>query len=247
MLGSLLVLLQTESFLWLGCWGIAGLLLCFDNQMRAFLITTVSLGIGFFFYLTANTFWIGDWSGKELQILFNRLSLMLILIPLFALSLYQHVPFMRYWQRPQWNERIGIPFIWSGYRHAKVSLFLLVSIAGAVLAFMPFIMAKGWEHIQEVWLLALLFSITNVLEEVIWRGTLLSRFSEQWGDKWAVVATSLGFGLQHYSIGFPWWACIVYAIGGLYFGGITVKSNSMIPVILWHATINALMVFGGLL
>ncbi|WP_186725585.1 hypothetical protein [Planomicrobium sp. CPCC 101110] len=43
----------------------------------------------------------------------------------------------------------------------------------------------------------------------------MGRFSERLGDKWAVAITSLGFGLQHYSLGFPWPACIAFSIGGL--------------------------------
>ncbi|GAV13379.1 abortive infection protein [Paenibacillus sp. NAIST15-1] len=100
---------------------------------------------------------------------------------------------------------------------------------------------------QEIWLFALAFSFINVLEEIIWRGVLLSRFSEQLGDKWAVIVTSAGFGLQHYSLGFPWGVCIAFALGGLYLGGITIKSNSLIPVVVWHTWMNVLMIFSGLL
>ncbi|WP_309146619.1 CPBP family intramembrane glutamic endopeptidase [Aneurinibacillus soli] len=93
-----------------------------------------------------------------------------------------------------------------------------------------------------------MFSITNAtLEEFLWRGILLSRFSEQLGEKWAVIITSLGFGLQHYSLGFPWTTCITFSIGGFFYGGITVKSRSIIPALIWHVAFNFLMVFSGLI
>jgi membrane protease YdiL (CAAX protease family) len=113
---------------------------------------------------------------------------------------------------------------------------------------MPFMIRNGWTYILEVWLLAIIFSITNaVFEEMIWRGTLLSRFSEQLGDKWSVIVTSLGFGLQHYSLGFSWGVCIAFSLGGLFFGGITIKSKSIVPGVIWHMSINALMVFSGII
>ncbi|MGE7662628.1 CPBP family intramembrane glutamic endopeptidase [Peribacillus sp. NPDC097197] len=99
-----------------------------------------------------------------------------------------------------------------------------------------------------MWLLTIIFSITNaVLEELIWRGNLLNRFSELLGEKWAVVLTSLGFGLQHYSLGIPWVTCIAFSIGGMFYGGITIKGRSVIPSILWHFIFNILMVLSGFL
>lgn len=74
---------------------------------------------------------------------------------------------------------------------------------------------------------------------------MLSRFSEQLGEKWAVVITSIGFGLQHYSLGIPWAVCIAFSIGGVFYGGITVKSGSMIPAMIWHFVLNILMVSSG--
>ncbi len=94
----------------------------------------------------------------------------------------------------------------------------------------------------------MIFSLTNaIFEELIWRGALLSSFSEQLGEKWAVVVTSLGFGLQHYSLGFPWAVCIAFSIGGLFYGGITIKSKSIVPSIIWHITLNILMFLSGLI
>lgn len=113
---------------------------------------------------------------------------------------------------------------------------------------MPFIVNKGWLYIEEVWVLAVIFALTNAtFEELIWRGVLLSRFSEQLGEKWAVVLTSLGFGLQHYSLGFSWLVCLGFAVGGLFYGGITVKSGSIFPAWIWHLVLNFLMVFSGLI
>ncbi|WP_420818830.1 CPBP family intramembrane glutamic endopeptidase [Paraliobacillus sediminis] len=60
----------------------------------------------------------------------------------------------------------------------------------------------------------IIFSILNgTLEEMIWRGFLLSNFSENFGNRWAIVLTSIGFGLQHYYLGFFWISCLAFSIG----------------------------------
>jgi uncharacterized protein len=246
--GSLIVLLQTNNYLLIGVWGVCAGLLSIYKSMRFFILTTLCLGFGFFLYLYVNSRWIFDLNPQKLQLLFNRLSLIIIMIPLIALSLIYKIPFMRYWKKPQWNEMIGIPLIWSGSYQTKVKYFLPIAVTINLFTFMPFMISSGWSYIQGVWLLAIIFSITNaLLEEMIWRGTLLSRFSEQLGDKWAVIVTSLGFGLQHYSLGFSWGVCIAFSLGGVYFGGITIKSKSIVPGVIWHLSINALMVFSGLI
>ncbi|CAI8772298.1 CPBP family intramembrane metalloprotease [Bacillus sp. IT-79MI2] len=93
-----------------------------------------------------------------------------------------------------------------------------------------------------------LFSIINgVLEECIWRGILLHQFTNQFDEKWAILLTSIGFGLQHYSLGFSWSVSTAFIIAGIFYGGIVVKSNSIIPAIIWHIILNILMVFSGLI
>lgn len=247
LLGSLVVLLQTGNYTLTGLWAVcAGLLLLF-KPMRSMIATTIWFGIGFFAYLYVNTRWIIDLHPKELHIFVHRLSLIFILIPFVLSTLINKVPFMRYGNKPQWNEPVGVPLIWTGYTRTKVADFLTIAMVINVLAFMPLMFRSGWTYIQEVWVLAVIFAVTNaVLEELVWRGVLLSRLSEPLGEKGAVLVTSIGFGLQHYSLGFSWGTCIAFSVGGFYFGGITVQSRSIVPSVIWHMSINAFMVFSAM-
>ncbi|RJS62439.1 CPBP family intramembrane metalloprotease [Bacillus sp. PK3_68] len=217
-----------------------------DKPLKSFVYTTSFFGIGFFIYLYINAHGIVQAESRELHIFLNRLSLVTVLIPLVVLSLFSSSPFIRYWRRPEWNEYIYFPFIWSGFHQTKIKFFLTIAVTVNILICTPFVILNGWSFIQEVWLLTIIFSLTNaVLEELIWRGALLSRFSEQLGEKWAVIITSLGFGLQHYSLGFPWLACLAFSVGGLFYGGLTIKSKSIVPSIVWHVILNVLMVLSG--
>ncbi len=246
----LIVLLQIKSYFLLSIWALVSIFLFFkfNKFIKSFVITNILFGIGFFIYLQVINHWIAEIEQKELHILLHRLALACILIPLFVFSFFSKLPFITYWGKPQWKDQIYFPFIWTGFHKTTVRFVLLIALTSNIIAFMPLAIRNGWSFIQEVWLLAIIFSITNaVLEEVIWRGTLLSRFSEQLGEKWAVVVTSLGFGLQHYSLGFPWLVCIAFSIGGMFYGGMTIKSKSIIPSVIWHMTLNVLMVLSGLI
>jgi uncharacterized protein len=235
----------------LGTWAIFSIILFLKisgKSVKAFLVTNLLLGIGFGVYLYVHSQWIPLIESKEWSIFLSRLSLLIILIPVAVGSLFNKTPFIKYWRKPDMNEMIVFPFIWSGFHRTTVKRFLLIALSVNLLVFLPLLVANGWSFAQKVWLIAILFSVTNaVLEELIWRGSLLSRFSDQLGDQWAVVLTSVGFGLQHYSLGFPWGVCLAFSIGGMFFGGITIRSNSIFPSIGWHIVLNMLMVLSGVI
>jgi membrane protease YdiL (CAAX protease family) len=246
--GTLIIILQTNHYLLMSIWGICAWLFFINKSMRFFIVTTMAFGIGFFLYVYVNSHWITDLNPEGMHIILNRLSLIFLILALTAISLIYKLPFMRYWQKPQWGELVRVPFILSGFHQTKVSVFLSIAMIINLIVFMPFIVNNGWANIQEIWRFMLIFSIINsVLEEIIWRGMLLSRFSEHFGNRWAVMITSIGFGLQHYSLGFSWGSCLVFTLGGLFFGAITVKSKSIVPAVIWHMLINALMVLSGMI
>jgi len=244
--GSLVVVLQLDavqpSIIWLVCAGLFAL----HKPSRPFVATAVGFGIGYGLYLQAAAHWIPDVESRELRVVLDRLCLTLIALPLLALSLATGRPFLRYGTKAQWDACIRLPFLWSGFHSTRVSVFLLIAILSNVLVFIPFFVRSGWPHFQAIWGFAIAFAFVNgILEELIWRGALLSRFSEQLGERWAVIVTSLGFGLQHYSLGFPWAVCVAFAFGGFFYGGLTVKSKSIVPAAIWHVTLNVFMVFSG--
>jgi len=246
--GSLVTVLQTGPAVLIGCWGLCAGLLALYKPMRWFVLTATCFGAGFFVYLHVNSHWIAGLQPMQLRILISRGSLLLVILPLVLLTLARKLPFTRYGGRPQWNEPVGVPWIWAGVARTNVSVFLQIAITVSGMAFLPLMLRSGWVSIQEAIGFAVLFAITNaLLEELIWRGVLLSRFVEQVGERWAVVLTSLGFGLQHYSLGFSWDLCIAFAVGGFYFGAMTVQSKSIVPAVVWHMSINIWMVLGGII
>ncbi len=183
---------------------------------------------------------IGNTGPREWEIFLKRASLLFVVLPLWLLG--GSAPAF-FFQKPDWHAPFVLPF-----HRTTIKRFLLIALFSNVLVFLPFIMQNGWLYIKEAFVLALVFSLTNaLLEEWIWRGLLLSRFSALIGVRTALWVTSLGFGLQHYSLGFSWPICFAFALGGLFYGLITVQSKSLVPAVIWHFCINVLMVFSGLI
>ncbi|MGG0188427.1 CPBP family intramembrane glutamic endopeptidase [Bacillus rhizoplanae] len=242
----LVITLQLQNPVLVAIWIGFALVLLWKKAYQSFAVTSILFALGFALYLFAmHTI---SFPSKETTILIRRLCLLLVFIPFIIASRRYKQTFISYWQKPKWKNTLYAPFIWRGPQEITIQLFLIIAISINIIVFIPFLFLKGLTYIQHVFLFAILFSIINaVLEEWIWRGILLTNFTKQVGEKWAVVLTSAGFGLQHYSLGFPWIVCISFSIGGFFYGGITVKANSILPAVIWHTALNLLMVCSGMI
>lgn len=84
-------------------------------------------------------------------------------------------------------------------------------------------------------LLALVL-VAPVTEELLFRGWLLQDLKEQYGERRALVYSSMLFGLVHVEAG-----AILYAtLGGLVLGAVALRTKSTLSSIAMHAGVNAL-------
>ena len=75
-----------------------------------------------------------------------------------------------------------------------------------------------------------------VCEEIMFRGFILTAFKERihiWG---AIIITSLGFAIYH----FDPWGLPEYAVIGIFFGWLVVRTGSIFPAMIAHASFNFL-------
>ncbi|WP_186577024.1 CPBP family intramembrane glutamic endopeptidase [Aquibacillus kalidii] len=219
-----------------------------DKRYR--LLCGVVLGFltSFFLFYQVNE-WLGQLiSWQEVRILLNRALLVLIISALyFTLFLYKH-PITFFHNRPQWDQRIYFPYMWSGFHSIKASTFLLIAITSNIVVFLPFILIQDTSYLKSVILFGILFALINgVLEEWLWRGILLSSLIKLCNIPFAVSVTSLGFGLQHLMLGFPLYVCLLFSLGGFFYAAIVLRTNSIYPAIIWHICINLGMVYSGLI
>ncbi|WP_197030416.1 CPBP family intramembrane glutamic endopeptidase [Bacillus sp. UNC437CL72CviS29] len=242
----LIITVQTTNIVFFSLWILTLLPLLKKQHYHRFVWTSLLFGMGFSFYLSAmNQI---SFSSRELTIIVKRLCLLLVFLPFLLDALARQQRISLNWNQPQWNHTLHMPFIWKGPHQVKIYLFLIIAISINIITFIPFLLQKDLSYIQHIMLFPILFSVINgALEECIGRGILLHQFTNQFGEKWAILLTSISFGFQHYSLGFSWSVSTAFILAGIFYGGIVVKSNSIIPATIWHIVLNLLMVLSGLI
>lgn len=140
---------------------------------------------------------------------------------------------------------IRFPFIWKGKPEPIWRFVLIFFIICAVpISILPFYKSISANVLWD----GLLFTLINaVLEEILWRGLILPRVTSLAGEKRGLLITSLVFGLYHISLGFPIWACLIFAIGGFYMGGSAIISKGLAAPFMIHITVNIIFVLAGVI
>lgn len=178
---------------------------------------------------------------KETRIILNRSLLLIIVTGLYISHRLSKKEFFFYHHRPRWSQVIKLPL-----HTIKLSNLLVVVVVSSGAAFLPFVLQKDLLLSNSFIIFCILFSLINAtLEEWIWRGILLSSLVKYVSVSYALVVTSIGFGLMHLIIGIPFILCLFFSLGGLFYGVIVLKTNSLFPSIIFHIVINIGMVFSG--
>ena len=140
---------------------------------------------------------------------------------------------------------IKMPCVWYGVKDNVLRVSVVFSALCLVLAVVLFYAKKIDITIMVA---GLAFALVNsVLEELLWRGFILSRTIELCGEKLGLVVMSLAFGLYHYPLGFSLPICLVFSLGGIYFGGIAIGSKGLLLGTIMHMSMNVLFVTLGII
>lgn len=218
------------------------LILLFVKKEQRFVISLLlSFLIGYVIFMVSNDF-IGTMNiSKEIKIILNRLFLIFIIIGIVFSHLIVNKKVSWHNKKPDWKNPIVLPF-----HKVNTFWFWLIGIIVNVMIYGFFIFQKDIEYIHSLLWFCLLFSLINaVFEEVIWRGILLSALNDHTSAGYAVMVTSIGFGLVHLSIGFSIFLSLLISIAGVIYAVITLKTNSIYPSIVFHIVINIGMVYSG--
>ncbi|WP_299741762.1 CPBP family intramembrane glutamic endopeptidase [Rossellomorea sp. y25] len=188
------------------------------------------------------TGWINEWNvSKETKILLNRSFLLIILMALAFSHLISKEKIRFFTEFPNWRKRISMPS-----HTISLPLFLLIGLAGSSTIFIPLIWSLEISEVKSLFLFAIGFTILNaILEELIWRGIMLSSLKRNVSVLYAVTVTSLGFGLLHLSIGIPVLLSLLFSFGGLFYAIVVLKTDSLYPSIAFHMVMNMGMVLNG--
>ncbi|WP_377890220.1 CPBP family intramembrane glutamic endopeptidase [Alkalihalobacillus sp. R86527] len=207
--------------------------------------TTVSLFL--FFLLGLMMFQIGSnyinaWGlSVEMNILINRSFLIFIILGTVVSLILSKQKRSVFASFPNWSKKVTLPF-----HTIPLPYFLLIGLVGSSTILIPLFVQQEMSYIKSMFLFGILFAIINAtLEEVIWRGFLLSGLKSNVSTRYAVLITSIGFGLLHLSIGIPMLLSLLFSFGGLFYAIVVLKTNSIYPAIFFHIIINLGMVFNG--
>ncbi|UII54133.1 CPBP family intramembrane metalloprotease [Cytobacillus spongiae] len=213
------------------------------EELRVFSWAMIAFFVGKVIYLYSHRMVASISLDNEEALIISRI---LILIPILAMAYVIRKfkrPIVFYWQKPEWNQSIRFPFIWSGLKPITIRQFLIIAIGINIILFLPLLrepkMVYSFSFI-------LMFTLIHAfIEEFLWRGVILSRMVELVGGKKALVFSSVAFGLSHLSLGYSLAACLAFAFTGIFFAGITLRSKSLLPAIIWHGVLNILMLSSG--
>ncbi|MCM3439317.1 CPBP family intramembrane glutamic endopeptidase [Metabacillus halosaccharovorans] len=220
-----------------------GLIVLFITNKEKRFITSLLLSflIGFVVFIVSNYF-IGTMTlSKEFEIILNRFFLVFILIGIVFHSHLYKKKVTWYNAKPDWKNPIVLPF-----HKVNIFWFWLIGIVVNGIVYLFFIFQKDVEYIASLFWFCLFFSLLNaVFEEVIWRGVMLSAINENISRGFAILVTSVGFGLLHLAIGFSFPLSLLISVAGVIYALITLKTNSIYPSIVFHIVINIGMVYSG--
>ena len=206
-----------------------------------------SVSLFMFFLLGTLMFQIGsnyinEWNiSVEMKTIINRSFLIFIMVGTVISLMLSKQKIFYFALLPDWHRRITMPF-----HTIKLPYFLLIGLMVSSTILIPLFRYQEMSYLKSILLFGILFAIINAtLEEVIWRGIMLSSLKRNVSTFYAVVITSIGFGLLHLSIGIPVIISLLFSFGGLFYAIVVLKTNSIYPSIVFHIVINLGMVFNG--
>lgn len=188
--------------------------------------------------------WLADDMGLAVGL--SRLSLTAFILPMAIFSCVQKSR-PRYIAVGKWSNPIYFPWIMRGIYKEPIWRFILIftAVTGAVFAF---IIDWGQPGLIPLAGYALLFaSINAVLEELLWRGYILSRLTEDFGEIQGLVIAGAAFGFYHFHLGFPWIICLLFSFFGMMMSGVAIRSQGLVPVITMHFVMNMWFVLSGMI
>lgn len=185
---------------------------------------------------------MNEWDiSKKMKIIINRSLLLFIICGLLLSHLLSKQKVFLFGGLPDWQNRIMLPF-----HSIKLPYFLFFGLLGSSTIFIPLLFLENISYIKSFVIYGMLFSIINAfLEELLWRGIILSSLKRNVSTSYAVLITSIGFGLLHISIGIPVTISLLFSFGGIFYAFVVLKSKSIYPAIVFHFIINLGMVFNG--
>ncbi|URM31386.1 MULTISPECIES: type II CAAX endopeptidase family protein [Bacillaceae] len=246
--GVLLFQSKLFAFAFILSFGLIIFLLLLSKQERVFSWTIAGYLTGSLLFLYGDKLLDALPLPYYILLILNRFLLVIPILILVYISIKFNKTAFPFLQKPDWNSLIFFPFIWSGFHSIKIKYFLMIAILINFAAFAYSIFSANISFSRDFLIFLIGFSIVNgIMEELLWRGIILSRMAELSGEKTAVLFSGLAFGFSHIMLGYSFVLCLLFAVGGIFYAAVTVKSQSIFPAFIWHMAMNVFMILSGLI
>ena len=227
--------------------GLAGVLLLFSiflksiRQVALFLMLSVC---GYFAWFYVSPLILAAADNSTFGVVLERFALIGYIILFAAWGIFSKMD-ISYISIGSAKEIIRFPLVWQGRKEPMWRFILIFCCICMVPLCIGFFDNKSTFALVGC---GLLFATVNaLLEEIVWRGLILSRAVSLVGEKQALLITALAFGLYHISLGFPLWACLIFSVGGIYMGGATIISKGLLAPFVMHVFVNMIFVAFGMI
>jgi len=198
---------------------------------------------GYLIRLPVSQFFNNGMLSEPILIIIGRLGLIGYIILFFAWERLQ--PYNnKYLKLGNMKEVLKVPFVWWGFKEYVWRFTLIFCSLWLITAV---IFSLNGNVFEVLWHGLLFAAINSILEGILWRGLILGRIVEYMGEKRGLVLSSIVFGLYHLSLGFSIWICLLFAVGGLYMGGLAIKSKGLFAPIIMQFFVNIAFVSFGMI
>ncbi|MGG3282363.1 CPBP family intramembrane glutamic endopeptidase [Paenibacillus solani] len=218
-----------------------------SNSIRETSILALLMIIGFIlYYLCGEMIRNSLIDHKAWGIILSRLSLILFVLPFAITTMFiREKPL--YLAKGTWMTTIHFPWIFKGPIKDPIWRFMLIFLV-IICAIFSFFIEWGQPKFLVLVGYALSFALINsILEELLWRGFILSYFVSRFGDIQGLIIAGTAFGLYHYHLGFSWLVCLLFSLFGIMMGGVAIRSLGLLPVTIMHFVMNILFVLSGMI
>lgn len=198
-------------------WGILGLLLLLvflKEENRLFAWVVISFFGGNFIVIYLDKFIGGMVEDPFFRVIINQI---LFTIPILSMC----------YVIKQFNKRLSF-FLKKPESFSILYIVLLFIITGFLLLYF---IKDGFDVFFSLFTFSLIHA---TVQEVIWRGILLTQMIKITSETRAILFTSLAFSVNTTLFGFSTAVLLIYLILGWIFGFLTTKYKSILPAILVH-------------
>ncbi|MEH7254370.1 type II CAAX endopeptidase family protein [Neobacillus niacini] len=240
-----LIYLFTRNYYSPFFWILLGLLLCLaflKEENRLFAWVIVSFFGGNMILVYFDKFIQGIHVQPYLRVIIYQL---LFIIPILSIC-YVIKQFNKeislFLQKPRIPKKIQFPFV--------VNRTYFYSITIVLIAVVFTLMVITFKVKMNIYLFLSLFVFALIhafLQEVIWRGILLSQIIKITNETYAILFTSIAFAFNTTFFGFSFAIFLLYFVTGILFSLITIVSKSILPAIFAHTLMLILFFLNGLL